>query len=106
MTAEKLHNPHIIAPALYGGAWTNDLDSVLHWTWIEHWETERERRKAREWRRAIARGTTLAEESALFTLTMKARQVAELDRHRAKLVHWLKTRAWDLAARQVPPGHA
>jgi hypothetical protein len=23
-----------------------------------------------------------------------------------KLVHLLKTRAWDLAARQVPPGHA
>ena len=28
------------------------------------------------------------------------------DRHRANLVHMLKERAWDLAARQVPPGHA
>jgi hypothetical protein len=28
------------------------------------------------------------------------------DRHRAKLVHLLKERAWDLACRRMAPGHA
>jgi hypothetical protein len=77
-----------IDPAIYGGVWTNDLDAVMRWTWIEHWETERERRKANELREAIRLGVRLAEEEALFKLTMRARQVraAELGRRRPHLV--------------------
>ena len=48
MTKIYTENPHIIAPALYGGTWSDDLDSVLHWTWIEHWETHREKQKTME----------------------------------------------------------
>jgi hypothetical protein len=48
----------------------------------------------------------MAEGDALHMVAMKVRQVAALGRHRAKLVHLLKAHAWDLAARQVPPGHA
>jgi hypothetical protein len=80
--------------------------AVWVWTWMVEIEKELARRKEREWRRAIALGTTLAVESALFTLTMKAKQVAELSRHRKKLVCLLKERSFDLAARQVPPGRA
>ena len=84
----------------------HERDAIWLWTWIVEIEKELARRKERKWRRAIALGTKLAEESALFTLTMKARQVAELGRHRKKLVHTLKERAWDLAARRMTPGNA
>ena len=30
------------------GVWTDDLEAVVHWTWIEHWEAERERQKTME----------------------------------------------------------
>jgi hypothetical protein len=57
-------------------------------------------------REAIRLATEWAEEDALRMLAMKTKQIAEHDRHRKKLVHMLKERAWDLAASSVPPGHA
>ena len=39
---------------IYSGTWTDDLDTVVHWTWLEHWEAERERRKANELREAFS----------------------------------------------------
>jgi hypothetical protein len=73
---------------IYSGTWTDDLDTVVHWTWLEHWEAERERRKANELREAIRLGVRLAEEEALWKLAMKARHVlaAELERRRPHLV--------------------
>jgi hypothetical protein len=41
---------------------------------------------AKQLRQAIELGTKLAEEEALFKLAMKAKQVAELDRQRPRLV--------------------
>ena len=57
---------------VYSGTWTDDLDTVVHWTWL-----------------AIRLGVRLAEEEALFKLTMNARQVraAELERRRPHLVN-------------------
>jgi len=53
-------------------------------------EEERTKAKAEltaeELRQAIKLGVKLAEEEALFKLTMKAKQVAELDRRRPRLV--------------------
>jgi hypothetical protein len=48
----------------------------------------------------------MAEVDALHMVAMKVRQVAALGRHRAKIVGALKTRAWDLACRRMPPGNA
>src|SRR5262249_7869415 len=48
----------------------------------------------------------MAEADARLMLARKARQVAELDRDREKIVHLLKERGWHLAARQVQPGNA
>jgi hypothetical protein len=106
MTKIHAENPHTIAPAIYGSTWTDELDDLLRWTWIEAIEKELARRKERAWRRAVALGTALAEDSALYTLRMKAKQVAELGHHRAKIVGALKTRAWDLACHRMSPGHA
>jgi hypothetical protein len=52
-------------------------------------------------RHAIRLGTHMAECEAMFMLG-----AAELDRRRAKIVHLLKARAWDLAASRLRPGNA
>jgi hypothetical protein len=69
--------------------WTEDLDHVVHWTWLEAIEHELARRKKRELREAIRLGVKMAEADALFKLTMKARHVraAELERRRPHLVN-------------------
>jgi hypothetical protein len=57
-------------------------------------------------RLAIDLGTKIAEAEARLKLTLKVRELAELERRRGKIIHLLKERAFDLAARRVPPGNA
>jgi hypothetical protein len=45
-------------------------------------------------------------ESAMQIATLQLRIEKGERKHRTKIVDLLKTRAWDLAARQMPPGHA
>jgi hypothetical protein len=88
------------------GAWTDGCDRVAHWTWINAIEHELARRKKRELREMVDLAVKMAEADARLMLTRKAKQVAEYGRHRAKLVHMLKERAWDLACHRMAPGHA
>jgi hypothetical protein len=72
----------------------DDRESALQIaTWERVADKYQKRKQADQLRQAIELGTQLAEEEALFKLTMKAKQVAELDRQRPRLV-WDRERGY------------
>ena len=75
-----------------GQAWHQGSDAAMHVRWNRGIQARDEYERDDR-------------ESALQIAALR-RGIEKKRKHRTKIVGLVKTRAWDLAARQVPPGHA